>query len=219
VISHAAIQLALRAKAVTLSVCTTGSISLSATTTGYARPNGSFVTDGFAVGMEVTPSGFATNTVDVITAVDALTMTTKNARAAEVQAAGRTILVTLPSRRAWENLALTTVVPMVPYVEEQYVPGPSVVDTVGASALITAEPLYVLNLFLVPNTDLLAARRYGDALLSLFAPRTTIALSSGDVLRVRDDTNPVLGQLRQLTSGFAVMPLSVPLRCFTTNAI
>src|SRR4051812_43202806 len=53
-VDHSLLQLALRAKALTLTVATTGSASLSGTATGYARSSGSFITDGFKVGMEIT---------------------------------------------------------------------------------------------------------------------------------------------------------------------
>jgi hypothetical protein len=68
----------------------TGDMTLVATTTGYTRADGSFVDDGFVVGMTITPTGFAANTVTTVTAVAALTLTT-SARAAEAGAAGRAL--------------------------------------------------------------------------------------------------------------------------------
>ena len=61
------------------SPATTGTTTLDATGTGFSRASGSFVTDGFEVGQMVVSSGFAAsgfNGFSVITAVDALTMTT-----------------------------------------------------------------------------------------------------------------------------------------------
>jgi ferritin-like protein len=74
----------------------TGTVSLSATATGYGRTAGSFVTDGFAVGQQVTASGFtnpANNGSSVVSAVTAtaLTVTKTPATAAEAAAAGRSI--------------------------------------------------------------------------------------------------------------------------------
>lgn len=60
-----------------MSRVTTGSTALSATSTGYARAAGSFLADGFAVGMLVSGAGFTTpgnNAPKVLTAVGALTM-------------------------------------------------------------------------------------------------------------------------------------------------
>lgn len=61
------------------SPATTGTTTIDANGTGFARASGSFLTDGFQVGMLVTSSGYAAsgfNGESVITAVDALTMTT-----------------------------------------------------------------------------------------------------------------------------------------------
>jgi hypothetical protein len=74
----------------------TGTVSLSATATGYARSAGSFVTDGFAVGQQVTASGFtnpANNGSSVVTTVTAtaLTVTKTPATVAEASATGRAI--------------------------------------------------------------------------------------------------------------------------------
>ena len=44
-------------------VATTGAIALSATASGYHRAAGSFLDDQFAIGMEITPSGFGANAV------------------------------------------------------------------------------------------------------------------------------------------------------------
>ena len=76
-ISNSAVLLALRNRALSLVVATTGSVSLSATATGYARAAGSFVTDGFKVGMDLTATGFTTpgnNGAHVLMAVTALTL-------------------------------------------------------------------------------------------------------------------------------------------------
>ena len=75
---------------------TTGSTSLSATATGYARASGSFISDCFRVGMEITASGFtdpANNGTSVITAMNAtsLTVTKATPTVAEAAAASRTI--------------------------------------------------------------------------------------------------------------------------------
>ena len=76
---------------------TTGSTSLSATATGYARASGSFVTNGFVVGQEITASGFtnaANNGRSTITAVTATTITVNKATptVAEEAATGRSLV-------------------------------------------------------------------------------------------------------------------------------
>lgn len=223
-IDHTSWQIALRAKALTLAVCTTGSTSLSATATGYARQAGSFLTDGFYIGMEVTASGFGTgqnNGLSVITGVTALALdvTKSGGTAVEGAGAGKTLAVGLPSRVAWENQDFAPApVPGTPYVEEQYIPGPGDVRTLGANATILAEPMYALTLYAISNQDISAASKYADALITLFAPTTAIAVGS-ETLHVRADVVPYRGQLRQTGNGWAMVMVTIPLRIHTLNAI
>jgi hypothetical protein len=220
VIDEVAMQLAMRARALTLSVATTGLVSLSATTTGYARTTGSFQTDGFWPGMEITPVGFATNTPRVITLVTPLAITvdtTLTPMTAEGAAGGRSLTVGLPSSRAWENIAFQPT-PGVPWVEEQYLPGPAAQVTLGPNGEIEALPMYALYVNLPAETGL-TVKRYVNALRLLFAPRTAITLTNGDVLRVRSDTGPFAAQLQQGKPGFAVQPLTIPFRLRTQNSI
>ena len=75
---------------------TTGSATLAADTLGYTRTTGSFITNGFFVGQEVTASGFGTaanNGRSVVTAVTAtrLSVTKTPRTVAEAAAASRTI--------------------------------------------------------------------------------------------------------------------------------
>lgn len=218
--SHLAALLACRGRALTLSTCTTGSTSLSATTTGYARAAGSFVADGFAVGMEVTGSGFsvtANNGARVVTAVSALALSCTGC-ATEAAAVGKTIASGLPTLRAFENVTLTPVAGQW-FVEEDYLPGPASQFTTGPRGWIEVTPQYVLKLYAPPGTGATALYKAADALLTLFAPRTAITLSTGDVLRVRTDVAPYRGQLLQDAAGFAVVVITVPLRGETANTI
>lgn len=210
-------QLALRARALTLSVATTGVLSLSATSTGYARAAGSFQTDGFWPGMELVPAGFVTNTARVITAVAPLAITVSGAVPVEGAAGGRSLTVGLPSSRAWENIAFQPTAG-VPWVEEQFIPGPTSQVTLGPNGELEVTPMYALYVNLPAETGL-TVKRYVNALRALFAPRTAITLANGDVLRVRSDTGPYAGQLQQSQPGFAVQPLTIPLRLRTTNSI
>lgn len=216
-ISEVQMQLALRAKALQLVVATTGTMSLAATTTGYTRATGSFLTDGFAPGMEVTPTGFATNTPRVITAVSALAITVSGSLTAEAAAGGRSLTVGLPTSRAWENVAFQPVAG-VPWVREEFLPGPTSQETIGPFGELEATPMYALYVN-VPAETGLTGKRYVDALRVLFAPRTQIALSTGDTLRVRADTGPYAGQLQQSQPGFATQPFTIPLRLRTPNSI
>jgi hypothetical protein len=210
-------QLALRSKLAALLVATTGVMSLSATSTGYARTTGSFVTDGFAVGMEVTPAGFATNTPRVITAVTALALTVSGAVTPETAAGSRSLTVGLPVSRAWENVAFQPTAG-VPWVREEFLPGPTTQVTIGPNGELEALPQYAIYVNVKDDTGL-TAKRYVNALRVLFAPRTEMQLTNGDWLRVRADTGPYAGQLQQSQPGFATQPLTIPLRLRTPNII
>jgi hypothetical protein len=215
-VTHLALQLALRVKALTLSVATTGSISMSATLTGYARAAGSFLTDGLALGMEITPVGFASNPVDVITGVTALAVTTKNGRTVESAGSGRSLTVGLPSDRAWENVQL---IPSgKPYVEEQYIPGPMVLESEGANGNVTLEPMYQLQIYTPEQTGIGAGSRYVDALTTLFAPSTEIPVGS-EILFVRPSPGPFRGQRQIGAPGYSTIPFTVPLRIYSSNSI
>lgn len=217
-VDHHEAQLALRATLLTLEVATTGSVSIAATSTGYTRSTGSFITDGFRVGMEVSSSDFgiaANNAAKTITALAALTMTCSGCTAES--AGSRTLSVALPAGRLWENEQYDPDAGS-PWIEEQYTPGPMRRETLGAYADLEVLPLYSPRVYVPSKTGMAAARKYADALLTLFAPNTSWVLSSG-TLRVRGDVAPYAGQLLQSSPGFAVVPVNVPLRLRTINSI
>ena len=216
-ISHYLIQKALRAKLLTLSVATTGSVTLAATTTGYTRATGSFLTNGFTVGMEVTPTGFTQTDVGTIIALTATVMTIKGGRTAESAGAARTLAVGLPADRAWENVPLDPTTAK-PYVEETYLPGPMTQITLGPLGILEADPSYLVRVFVPMENGVGAARSYVDALFTLFAPRTSITVA-GATVSVRTQPGPFAGQLLQTDSGFASVPFTVPLRVRTANSI
>jgi hypothetical protein len=217
VVDEVMMQLAMRVRAMTLSVATTSVMSLSATSTGYARASGSFQADGFWPGMELVPAGFATNTPRVITFVTPLAITVSGSVPVEGAAGGRSLTVGLPSQRAWENVAFEATAG-VPWVREEFLPGPVSQVTLGPLGELVVEPQYLLHVN-VPEETSLTVKRYITALRTLFAPRTAIALANGDVLRVRSDTAPFPSQLQQSQTGFAEQLFSVPLRLRTNNVI
>jgi hypothetical protein len=211
------IQLAARNHALALVVATTGMMSLSATAMGYARATGSFYADGFWPGMEVVPVGFPQTAPGTITDVTPTTLTIRGGRSVAAAAGARSLTVGLPTRRAWENIAFTPTTGE-PYVEEQYAPGAAAQVTLGPLGEIEARPTYFLLVNLPSDTGLTLGR-YTDALARHFAPRTAIALTSGEVLTVRSDVAPRAGQLQQSATGFAVKPFRIPLRIRSSNLI
>jgi len=217
VIRHEAIHLAARARARTLVVATTGSATLAATATGYTRTSGSFVADGFAVGMDVTPSGFTQQTTPAtITSVSALAMTVQGGRTAQSAGSGRTLVAGLPVLIGYENLDVTPAAD-TPYCVEEYLPGALAKATVGAFGELEATPLYVLRLLYPQRTGMTALRRTADALLNLFAPSTPLTVGS-DVARVRGDLAPFPSPITQTEDGWASCTVTIPLRLRTNNS-
>jgi len=237
VIDHRALHLAARARALTVEVVTTGATTLAATATGYTRSAGSFLDDGFAVGMEVTASGFGTaanNGTGVIDAVSALAMSvtpytvtadssangytvTARTLVAENAASGRTLAVGLPALRAYENVRFAPVTDR-PYVEEEYLPGGAPFKaTLGAFGELEVRPSYVLRCYGPDGTGLSALRRLTDALTTHFAPNTPLTVGS-DTALVRSDTGPFPSPLQRTDDGWAVITLTIPLRLRTRNS-
>lgn len=222
-LDHTAALLALRARALTLVVCTTGSTTLSATSTGYARSSGSFVADGFRVGMEVTGAGFSTSGNNgaaegqrVITAVSALAITCAGTTT-ESAGSGKTLSVGLPAQRAWENVALTPVAGRG-FLEEEYLPGPAAQVTLGARGQVEVFPTYVLKLYGLADRGAAALYASADALLALYPPRYPLTLSTGDVLTVRTAPAPYRSQLQSVGSGWSLVVLTIPCRARSANS-
>ena len=222
VIDHTGIQLACRNRAInSLTVATTGSTSLSTTSTGYARASGSFITDGFVPGMEMVATGFAAgnNTARVITQVVTGFITTATAPdSVQGAASGRTITVGLPASRAWENIKLVPV-PGTPWVEEQYIPGPSTKITLSRTGEIELTPMYQLQIHVPEDTGISANGRYADAITDLYSPISAFTTSSSIVVQVRSDVGPFRGQRQQSFEGFSVIPITIPLRCRIPNVV
>ncbi|HXH43301.1 MAG TPA: phage tail terminator-like protein [Bradyrhizobium sp.] len=192
-------------------------MTLAATATGYTRSAGSFLTDRLSPGMEIAPAGFASNPVDVIRSVTALEIITKNGRAVEAAAAGRSLAVGLPSDRAWENISLSPTAGK-PYAEEQYIPGPSAQVTLGPLGELELTPMYALYVHVPAGNGIGAPSRYADAILRHFTPRTAIAVGT-DTLRVRTDVGPFRGQLQAGDAGYSVVPVTIPFFMHTPNHI
>jgi len=236
VIDLLAAHLALRGRATGLVIATTGSVTLSATPTGFARAAGSFLDDGFVVGMEIASSGFAqaaNNGVGVVVGVTDLALAvsmfvvsgpagvqtiTRPATVVDPAAAGRTITAGFPSFRAWENKPLEPGAG-IPYVEEDFVPATHKVLTAPANTGLAEETgLYVLKWYGVPEIGVAALRKSNLALAKLFAPGTNLA-AGADVVRMRSDTAVFSGQVLQMSTGWAVLKLTIPWRAYSANVV
>ncbi len=213
------VHLALRAQALAVVVCTTGTMALSATSTGYARLAGSFVTDGFMAGMEVTPTGFTQTTPGIITAVAALTLTISGGRTVQASGGGRALAVTVPAVRVFENLEPTeagVILPDVitgrPYVEEEFAPATQRLTTNSPRGVVELTGLYLLTWAGLANYDAIAIRRCVDALLTAFPPMQAFTLADGSIARVRGDVAPWARQITTRPGGWAASILTIPWR-------
>lgn len=215
-----ALQLALRAHARNLSVASCSGVNLSASGSTFTRASGSFITDGFYPGMEVTSAGFTgsgNNNDYIVTEVSALTLTIDGTLTTESAASGKTLTVGLPSNQAWENKEFEPT-SGEPWVEEQLVPGPTAQIGVGNGGTLLTRLLYVLHVHAIENEGIGAPVRYADALCEHFAPRTEITFGSSTA-KVRTDTGPYRGQMLRRKAGFVTVPVTFPLEVYSQNVI
>ena len=217
-VDHYGILLAARSRALTVAVCTTGSTTLAATGSTYTRAAGSFITDGFREGMEVTPAGFSDTTPRVITSVTATVMTVNGTPTAQVAASGRTLSVGMPTTFVSEGKLLKTRVTGVPHVVEFYVPGGAAKRGVGANGYVELLPTYGLQLWGPDDTGAGALASLADALLRHLKPETQLTLGSGEIALVRTQPAPSAAPRTRLDDGWSVITLSFPLRLTTSNA-
>jgi hypothetical protein len=231
VIEHDAIQLALRARLMTLAVSSTGLISLASSATGgedgasaYIRTTGSFLTDMLRVGLEVATVGFpaAASGVATITHLTPTIATVNRTLPDVVAAGGRSLAVGMPALIAWENVPFDQQEGR-PYFEEQYLPGGAPRQrTLGPNGILEVEPIYIINIFVPKGVGISADSKYSNAIAKLFAPGQRINLASpNDLLSVRRDVapNPAQRQFPDLMPGFVAKQFSIPLRLHTPNFI
>ena len=219
-VSNLQMQYAMRTQLLTMEAATTGSISMSTTSSGFVRASGSFILDGFEPGMELAATGFSTGSNNANWVVDTVTALTLfvTGLTAESSSSGRTLLVGLPSGRAWENLKFTPTAGE-PWMEEDFLGGPTTQVTAGTSAAtLLVDPLYVVKIYVPEDTGIGGVNRYADAVLAAFKPNTSMTLTNSDVLRVRIGTGPSRGQIIRQRSGWVVVPVTVPFRLLTLNA-
>jgi len=220
-IDHQALQLALRARLDTLSVVTTGSVSLSVAGGKYKRAAGSFLTDGFKRGMEVTVAGFGTaanNGTSVVEAVTATRLDVTRTLVTEAEGSGRSVAVGKPTGFAVEGIAFQPTQGW-PWIEEQFPSGPTRQVTMGQFGWLEWDPIYVLQIHTPWGIGVGASNAYADSVIGLFAPRAEISLGGGGVARVRTTPGPFRSELRQFKAGYGTVSVTVPLRIHTANSI
>jgi hypothetical protein len=229
-IDHDAAYQALRDYMLPTVVATTGDIVLTATATGFTRADGgSFVSDRFAIGMEVTSTGFLAadaNITGVVTSVaptelrvtpfiitiaNGVQSVTRPAIAPDPAGGPRQIIAYgVPTMRSWENLAplgLSAFIPVagIPYISDEYTPSTSVRVTAG---WMEDRGDYIVRLHGVIGAGSSGARRMIDALKNRFAPNTKLVASDHGV-RISNDPAPDISALVNTTSG-PILTLTVP---------
>lgn len=210
-------HLALRARALAVVVCTTGTMALAATAAGYTRASGSFVTDGFMPGMEVTPVGFTQTTPGIITQVSALTMAIAGGRSVQTSGSGRSLSVNTPTVRVFGNLEPSeagVVLPNLPtgrpYYEEAFAPSTQQLLTNSTRGVIEHTGLFLVTWAGLANYDDIGIRRCADAVLTAFPPQYAWTLTDGSVLRVRGDIAPWAREITRRDGGWAAVIITIP---------
>jgi hypothetical protein len=222
VLDHLAAREAFRARLLTLVVATTGTTNLSATTTGYARPAGSFPTDEFSPGMEVVGIGFAgaplagNNAPAIIQDVvlgTPLVMKILGGRTTEAGASGRRLTVGLPQERRWAGTQtpVSTAPATRPNIVEQWVPGG--IEDDGA---IIDTGQYVITWNGLANYGAAAMLRQMTALRDHFPPGLSFTINS-DIVRITGKPAPSFTQPTTLANGIETSTIRIPWRVATTN--
>lgn len=174
-------------------VATTGAIALSATASGYHRAAGSFLDDQFAIGMEITPSGFGANAVAVITDVTASDLTTNTTHAIEGAAGGRSLVAMLPARRAHDSL-LDPVVGQSSLRSEFIAATLDRITTAQSDGLDVETGLFVVTLFTPTDLGPDVVDVTLDAVLARFASGTKLG-AGAHTLSIAWSPGPRRGQL------------------------
>lgn len=196
-------------------IATTGSATIGATKSAFARNAGSFITDGFVAGMEALPSGFSNNTPCGIKKVTDLGMDLRQEdRTIEAAASGRSLTVQLPYLKSWENRKAKPDANLW-FLEEEYIAGPTTQVTLSEYDNF---PTYVIKLYGFTNTGSQALNKVAKGVLTHFKPSTAIAINGGaNHLRVRGRPSPFAGQILQDGEGYAFIVLTIPVRVRTLN--
>lgn len=215
-------------------VASHNAVNIAASATAYTRASGSWITDGYLVGMEIVASGF-TNTGNngqgVISELSATVMTigraynvstsyavTDRTMVTEGSASGRTISATIPAMRRWDNTKLTPVAG-IPYIEEEFVPATNRNRTVPAATAFNEDTgVYFVKWFGLSDTGE-SIRVCADAVLAEFAPGTPLTLSDGTTLRIPVDLGPKAGQVTRVDGGWSYSQIELPYIGESINAL
>lgn len=232
-IDEEAVQLAIRNRLLSLAVCTTGAITMSVTVSGgvskFVRVAGSFITDGFAVGMEALPSGMSgsgNNAAVVVRSRSALELVSDRTLTAEGSASGKTLTVGLPLVRVMENLEATdsgtplTDGPVAgrPYFREAFEVTRHTLRTQASGGKVLEQGIYHAHFYLPENTGSMGPRRLTRAVRALFTPGTVLTAGSHSV-RMEGNPGVSVSPLQPLGDGRAHTVVDIPWRVLSRNTI
>lgn len=213
-------QRAVRAHLLNAPIAVCSGHQVIATATGYSKATQPhFLNEGFAVGQEIEVTGFATpgnNGIKLITAVTQSDITVAGGATPEGTNGPRTISAIIPTRRAWENVALTPTEGF-PWIAERWLGGPTTLTTTTRDGWVESTPQYQIILYTPSGIGADCAASYADGILAHFRPGTAITDAEGTVARVRGDTGPFRAALTLDTPGWSALSLTIPLRVETRN--
>lgn len=177
---HANLRAAFRERLLTLvDIDHSPGVSVSLASGVFTRASGSWLTAGFARGMEVQAVGFTGNPRGVVTAVTPLALTTNIASpASQTVSGGGQFLVALPVGRAWES---ETFFPAdgAPYVAESFrsngAEGLSIGNPDGTGGTIAHRLEATATFFYPKNKGTLAIERMAGAMMQLFRRGTRLS--------------------------------------------
>ncbi len=153
----------------------------------FTRASGSWITAGFAPGMEVTVNGFTGSPLyGVVETVSALALKL-GVSGSQTIAGGGQFIVGLPQGRAWEGFDFFPTDGR-PYVSETVLPGPSRKRSISGqngAGVIEHKPSLVATFFYPKNKGTLALERMSGAAMSLFLPGLSLSYG-GDGARITD---------------------------------
>jgi len=210
-----------RAALASVVVAESATDALAANANGFTRLSGSFVADGFAVGMQVLSTGFpAGYGPRVVLDVTPSALRIVNGLPSTANAAtGRALRSFVPLPILEDNEQYEPV-PGVPFTETELVAQPSVL--LGApynNSTREDRGLFVVSVHGPLDVGTKALLDTADAVLTRFAPGTVLLLSDNTAMRVRTDATPFAGKIDQLLAAHARIVITIPWHAYRINAV
>lgn len=214
---QANMTLAARAHLLATVIATTGETEIAATANGYVRHGGSFLEDGFVPGLEITPVGFPTNPVDVITHISADGTELRTANAHPVVAAGDRTIRALAPRQFQRGTKKVDFAVDRPYWRDRMLGGPSLGRTSFSrgNRRTSTEPLYEITVCGRVVDEDLVAQVMADAIADHFGSGTSLAvLGAAEHMTLQATPLAPIGPLGRNDEGRPTVVVTIPLRLF-----